>query len=67
MENFIVRIYRRDDTQNTIAGIVEIVDRQEEKPFKDMKELLAILDAAKTGANIVWETKKKKESSDRLH
>ncbi len=59
MENYIVRIYRRDDEQNAIAGIVEIVDRQEEKPFKDIKELLAILDAAKAGAQIKWESKKR--------
>ncbi len=59
MENYIVRIYRRDDEQNAIAGIVEIVERQEEKPFKDLKELLAILNAAKAGAHIIWETKKR--------
>ncbi len=58
MENYIVRIYRRDDEQNAIAGIVEIVDRQEEKPFKDFNELLAILNAARAGAKIVWKTKK---------
>ncbi len=57
MENYIVRIYRRDEEQNTIAGIVEIVDKQQEKPFKDIKELLTILDAAKAGARIVWEMK----------
>ncbi len=57
MENYIVRIYRRDEEQNVIAGIVEIVGKQEEKPFKTHEELLAILKAAKTGAKIVWERK----------
>ncbi len=57
MEHYIIRIYRRDDEQNAIAGIVEIVDRQEEKPFKTHEELLAILKAAKAGAKIVWERK----------
>jgi len=47
MENYIVRIYRRDDDQNAIAGIVEVVGTQEQKPFKTHKELLAILNMAK--------------------
>ena len=55
MENYIVRIYRRDDEQNTIAGIVEVVGTQEKKTFKTHEELLAILNAAAPGANIVWE------------
>ncbi len=57
MENYIVRIYRRDDERNTIAGIVEIVSTQEEKPFKTFEDLLAILNTAQTRSNIVWETK----------
>ena len=56
MENYIVRIYRRDDEQNAVAGIVEVVGTQEEKPFKTHEELLAILNVAKAGAKIVWKT-----------
>jgi hypothetical protein len=57
MENYIVRIYRRDEEQNAIAGIVEIVGTQKEKPFKSQVELLAILKMAKAGSTIVWEGK----------
>jgi hypothetical protein len=60
MENYIVRIYRRDDELNAIAGIVEIVGTQEEKPFKTHEDLLVILNTAKAGATIVWETKHRK-------
>lgn len=35
-----------------VAGIVEIVDMQEEKPFKSLEELLTILNATKVGAVI---------------
>lgn len=57
MENYIVRIYRRDDEQNAFAGIVEVVGTQEQKPFKTHEELLAILNLAKAESTIVWETK----------
>jgi hypothetical protein len=57
MENYVVRIYRRDDEQKDIAGIVEVVGTQQQKPFKTHEELLAILNMAKAGATIVWETK----------
>jgi hypothetical protein len=60
MENYIVRIYRRDQEQNAIAGIVEVVGTQEEKPFKTHEELLAILNRAKAGATIVWKGKLRK-------
>lgn len=52
MEDFIVR---RDDELKAFAGIVEIVDMQEEKPFKSLEELLAILNATKVGIVIKWE------------
>jgi hypothetical protein len=61
MENYIVRIYRRDDELNAIAGIVEVVGTQEEKPFKTHEELLAILKMAKAGSTIVWEGKLRKK------
>ncbi len=57
MENYIVRIYRRDDGMDNIAGIVEVVGTQEQKPFKTHEELLAILNVAKPGTTIDWETK----------
>jgi hypothetical protein len=57
MENYIIRIYRRADERDAVAGIVEIVGTQEEKPFKTHEELLAILNMAKDGATIIWETK----------
>lgn len=57
MENYIVRIYRRDEEQNVMAGIVEVVGTQEEKTFKTNEELITILNAAVPGANIVWEGK----------
>lgn len=57
MENYVVRIYRRDSELNAVAGIVEIVDKQEEKPFKNHKELLAILKMVRVGASITWKDK----------
>lgn len=58
MESYIVRIYRRDDEQNIIAGIVEVADMQEQKPFKNYDELLTILNMIeRPDAKILWETK----------
>ncbi len=56
MENYIIRIYRRDNEQSIIAGIVEIVSTQEEKPFHTYEELLTILNKAEPETNIIWET-----------
>lgn len=56
MDNCIVRICRWNYEQNVVAGIVEVVGTQEQKPFKTHEELLAILESAKAGT-IVWETK----------
>ncbi len=66
MESYIIRIYRRDVDGKTIAGIVEVVGAKvkEEKPFKTHDELLAILSAAKSGSNFVWETKEEIPASD---
>ena len=58
MENYIVRIYRRDEKLNTVAGVVEVVETQEKKPFTSNEELHAILDTVeKSGTRITWETK----------
>ena len=44
MDNYVVRIYRRNrgNPQN-LVGIVEIVANQEEKPFANFEELQSIL------------------------
>jgi hypothetical protein len=57
MENYVVRIYRRDNELNAVAGIVEIVDKQEEKPFKTHEELLTILKMVREGSTIAWKDK----------
>ena len=44
MENFIVRIYRRDqDKPDEIAGLVELVEAEKKQAFKNMDELSQIL------------------------
>jgi hypothetical protein len=56
MENYIVRIYRRDDKTNNIAGIVEVVDTQEKTPFRTHEELLILLSLIdKPGSQITRE------------
>ncbi len=56
MDSYIVRIYRQDE-QNIMVGIVEVVGTEEQKPFKTQEELLAILNEAKASVKILWETK----------
>jgi len=44
MENFIVRIYRRDsDEPNRITGVVETPDSSESKRFSSLEDLMTIL------------------------
>jgi len=44
MDNYIVRIYRRDaDDPRRIVGLVEIVEEQEKKAFTGIEELVNIL------------------------
>lgn len=44
MENYIIRIYRRDhDKPVAIAGIVESVETETKQAFKSMDELSRIL------------------------
>jgi hypothetical protein len=44
LENYIVRIYRRDhDESAKVAGIVESVETEKKKAFKNMDELARIL------------------------
>ena len=44
MENYIVRIYRRDDCQkDSLVGLVESVETSEIQSFSTYRELTAIL------------------------
>lgn len=44
MENYIVRIYRRDEYQpDGIVGLLEAVETGEIQPFRTLSELTAIL------------------------
>jgi hypothetical protein len=44
MDNYIVRIYRRDpDDPRKIAGMVELVEQEEKKAFTGIEELVRIL------------------------
>jgi hypothetical protein len=44
LENYIVRIYRRDqDRPDGIAGLVELVEAEKKQAFKNMDELSRIL------------------------
>ncbi len=44
MESFIVRIYRRrEEEPREVAGLVELVEMNEQRPFADFEELRKIL------------------------
>jgi uncharacterized membrane protein len=44
LENYIVRIYRRDqDRPSEIAGLVELVEAEKKQAFKNIDELSQIL------------------------
>jgi hypothetical protein len=44
MESYVVRVYRRDAKDSEkLAGLVELTDREEEKPFVSIAELWKIL------------------------
>ena len=44
MESYVVRVYRRDAKDSEkLAGLVELTDREEEKPFVSFAELRKIL------------------------
>ena len=52
MENYIVRIYRRDhDESAKVAGIVESVETEKKQAFKNMDELARILCTPKRKAS----------------
>ncbi len=51
MENFVVRIYRRDtEDPNKVAGIVEVLGGNQEKSFVNLDGLRAILTAKTTAS-----------------
>ncbi len=53
MENYIVRISRRDAKDpEKITGEVEVVNNEEKKPFKNIEELIEILSTQETGADV---------------
>lgn len=44
MENYIVRVYRRDEFDaDGLAGLVEIVETGEKRRFHSLGELMAVL------------------------
>jgi hypothetical protein len=44
MDSYVVRIYRRETHKpQDVAGLVEIVAKEEERPFANFEELRAIL------------------------
>jgi len=50
MENYIVRIYRRDDLNpDDVIGMVERVERDDRQPFHSLSELYEILSLCPAG------------------
>lgn len=44
MENYIVRVYRRDEQKpDEVVGIVERVEKEDRQPFHSLSELCKIL------------------------
>jgi hypothetical protein len=53
MENFIVRISRRNAKEpEQVTGEVEIVGKEEKKAFKSIEELMQILSSQEKGSDI---------------
>ncbi len=43
-DTYIVRVYRRDpENQNSLVGMVEIVDKEKKQPFRNYDELRHIM------------------------
>lgn len=61
MENYIVRVYRRDDQNpDKVIGTVERVEKEDRQPFHSLSELSKILslcpaDPYRTGVRILHE------------
>lgn len=50
MENYIVRIYRRDPLDpNKVTGVVESVENETEIPFSSISNLCAVIDCQMKG------------------
>lgn len=50
MENYIVRIYRRDASDpNKVAGVFESVEQETENTFTSLKALFSLLSAKPAG------------------
>lgn len=56
MENYIVRIYRRDDNDpENVVGMLESVETQKQQPFHSLVTLTRLLSDRGTGK--AWSTK----------
>ncbi len=62
MRSYIVRIYRKEKGKpHGIVGLVQDVDSQVERPFRNVEELARILLARRRGADISEEDKSGKQ------
>jgi len=53
MENFIVRISRRDASDpERVMGQVEVIGKEEKQAFKNIEELMEILSRQEKGSDI---------------
>lgn len=50
MDSYVIRIYRRDAVDpRKCAGLAEVIETEEKKTFKDLDELLGILETRERG------------------
>jgi hypothetical protein len=53
MENYIVRISRRDEKDpERVTGQVEVIGKEEKKAFKNIEELMEILSRQEKGSDV---------------
>jgi hypothetical protein len=53
MENYIVRVFRRDpDDSERLTGQVETAGKEEKKAFRNFEELMMILSRQEKGSDI---------------
>lgn len=51
MDSYVIRIYRRDaDDPGKCAGLAEVIETDEKKPFRNLDELLDILKTRDRGS-----------------
>jgi hypothetical protein len=66
MESYVVRVYRRDEKNSeNLAGLVELIDRKEEKPFVSFAELWMILSSPGKNAERSSEISKGTEGGEK--